>query len=99
LLTNIIHQDFTGLSVTKHKEIKGLTSQNLRDYLSEAELIFTTLSELSYRQIAKKEERLQKMPGFNKIFLVIKCTVLVTKNDTFLIFQNRNIPLSFLNLL
>ena len=39
LLTNIIHQEFTGLSVTKHKEIKGLTSQNLRNYLSEAELI------------------------------------------------------------
>jgi hypothetical protein len=39
LLANIIHQEITGLSVTKHNVIKGLTSQNLRNYLSEAELI------------------------------------------------------------
>ena len=41
LLTNIIHQEWTGLSVKKHKEVKGLKSQNLRDHMSEAELIFT----------------------------------------------------------
>ena len=29
LLTNIIHQEWTGLSVKKHKEVKGLKSQNL----------------------------------------------------------------------
>jgi len=48
-LTNIIHQEWTGLSVKKHKEIKGLKSQNLRDHMSEAELIFTALAELSTR--------------------------------------------------
>ncbi|MHC0443742.1 hypothetical protein ACWA1B_23795, partial [Flavobacterium sp. 3-210] len=36
-LTNIIHKEWTGLSVKKHKEIKGLESQNLRDHMSEAE--------------------------------------------------------------
>ncbi len=56
LLTNIIHQEWTGLSVKKHKEIKGLKSQNLRDHMSEAELIFTALAELSTRQIAETEE-------------------------------------------
>jgi len=56
LLTNIIHQEWTGLSVKKHKEIKGLKSQNLRDHMSEAELIFTALAELSTRQIAEKDE-------------------------------------------
>lgn len=55
LLTNIIHQEWTGLSVKKHKEIKGLKSQNLRDHMSEAELIFTALAELSTRQIAETE--------------------------------------------
>jgi DNA-damage-inducible protein D len=34
MLTNIIHQEWTGLSVKKHKEIKGLESQNLRDHMS-----------------------------------------------------------------
>jgi hypothetical protein len=56
ILTNIIHQEWTGLSVKNHKEIKKLKSQNLRDHMSEAELIFTALSELSTRQIAEKEE-------------------------------------------
>ena len=55
ILTNIIHQEWTGLSVKKHKEIKGLKSQNLRDHMSEAELIFTALAELSTRQIAETE--------------------------------------------
>ncbi len=56
MLTNIIHQEWTGISVKKHKEIKGLKSQNLRDHMSEAELIFTALAELSTRQIAETVE-------------------------------------------
>jgi DNA-damage-inducible protein D len=56
LLTNIIHQEWTGLSVKKHKEVKGLKSQNLRDHMNEAELIFTALAELSTRQIAETDE-------------------------------------------
>ncbi len=55
-LTNIIHQEWTGLSVKKHKELKGLKSQNLRDHMSEAELLFTALAELSTRQIAEVEQ-------------------------------------------
>jgi DNA-damage-inducible protein D len=54
-LTNIIHQEWTGLSVKKHKDLKALKSQNLRDHMSEAELIFTALAELSTRQIAEVE--------------------------------------------
>ena len=53
ILTNIIHQEWTGLSVKEHKNLKGLKSQNLRDHMSEAELIFTALAELSTRQIAE----------------------------------------------
>jgi len=55
-LTNIIHQEWTGLSVQEHKKIKGLKSQNLRDHMSEAELLFTALAELSTRQIAEADE-------------------------------------------
>jgi hypothetical protein len=53
ILTNIIHQEWSGLSVKEHKNLKGLKSQNLRDHMSEAELIFTALAELSTRQIAE----------------------------------------------
>lgn len=56
MLTNIIHLEWTGLSVKNHKEIKGLKSQNLRDHMTEAELIFTALAELSTRQIAETDE-------------------------------------------
>lgn len=54
-LTNIIHQEWTGLTVQKHKNLKGLQTQNLRDHMSEAELLFTALAELSTRQIAEVE--------------------------------------------
>ena len=53
ILTNIIHQEWSGISVKQHKQIKGLKTQNLRDHMSEAELIFTALAELSTRQIAE----------------------------------------------
>lgn len=55
ILTNIIHQEWSGLSVKEHKQLKNLKSQNLRDHMSEAELIFTALAELSTRQIAESE--------------------------------------------
>jgi prophage antirepressor-like protein len=56
ILTNIIHREWSGVSVKKHKDIKGLKTQNLRDHMSEAELIFTALAELSTRQIAQSVE-------------------------------------------
>ena len=56
MLTNIIHQEWSGVSVKDHKAIKGLTSHNLRDHMSEAELIFTALAELSTRQIAETDD-------------------------------------------
>ncbi len=55
ILTNIIHQEWTGLTVKEHKQLKNLKSQNLRDHMTEAELIFTALAELSTRQIAESE--------------------------------------------
>lgn len=55
-LTNIIHTEWAGLSVKQHKNLKGLKTQNLRDHMSEAELIFTALAELSTRQIAETDE-------------------------------------------
>lgn len=56
ILTNIIHQEWTGVSVKAHKTMKGLKDHNLRDHMSEAELIFTALAELSTRQIAETDQ-------------------------------------------
>lgn len=56
ILTNIIHKEWSGLSVKEHKNKKGLKSQNLRDHMTEAELIFTALAELSTRNVAETEQ-------------------------------------------
>lgn len=56
ILTNIIHQEWFDLTVKAHKDLKGLKNQNLRDHMTEAELIFTALAEFSTRQIAENTE-------------------------------------------
>ena len=56
ILTNIIHEEWSGLSVKDHKNLKGLKAHNLRDHMSDAELVFTALAELSTRQIAETME-------------------------------------------
>src|SRR3990167_8731144 len=62
ILTNIIHQEWSDVSVKQHKELKNLKTENLRDHMTEAELIFTALAELSTRQIAETEQ----VKGFEK---------------------------------
>jgi len=56
ILTNIIHEEWSDLSVKSHKKLKGLKTQNLRDHMSEEELLFTALAELSTRKIAETEK-------------------------------------------
>ncbi|OGH71750.1 MAG: antirepressor [Candidatus Magasanikbacteria bacterium RIFCSPLOWO2_01_FULL_43_20b] len=56
ILTNIIHQEWSDLSVKEHKSLKDLKTENLRDHMSDAELVFTALAELSTRQIAETME-------------------------------------------
>jgi hypothetical protein len=53
VLTNIIHHEWSDLTVKEHKNYKGLKTENLRDHMTDAELIFTALAELSTRQIAE----------------------------------------------
>jgi len=56
ILTNIIHQEWSDLSVKEHKNLKKLKTQNLRDHMTDAELVFTALAELSTRKIAETME-------------------------------------------
>jgi len=56
ILTNIIHEEWSDLSVKEHKDLKKLKTENLRDHMSDAELVFTALAELSTRQIAETME-------------------------------------------
>jgi DNA-damage-inducible protein D len=56
ILTNIIHEEWSEISVKSHKNLKGLKTQNLRDHMSEEELIFSALAELSTRRIAETDK-------------------------------------------
>ena len=56
ILTNIIHEEWSDLTVKEHKNLKNLRTQNLSDHMTDAELVFTALAELSTRQIAETME-------------------------------------------
>ena len=56
ILTNIIHEEWSEISIKNHKNLKGLKTQNLRDHMSEEELIFTALAEISTRRIAETDK-------------------------------------------
>jgi hypothetical protein len=53
ILTNIINKEWSDFTVKEHKNLKELKTENLRDHMSDAELVFTALAELSTRQIAE----------------------------------------------
>ena len=56
ILTNIIHQEWSDYTVQGHKKLKDLDRENLRDHMTDAELVFTALAELSTRQIAETDK-------------------------------------------
>lgn len=53
-LTNVMSQRTFNLGVEGHKRLKGLKSQNLRDHMTDLELILTMLSETSTKEIARQ---------------------------------------------
>ena len=55
ILTAEISKATFGLTPKEYKEIKGLKSQNLRDHMTDLELIFSMLGEASTTEIVKKK--------------------------------------------
>ncbi|MEM8527281.1 MAG: Bro-N domain-containing protein [Bacteroidota bacterium] len=56
ILTAIISEETFGLKPSDHKKIKGLKRENLRDHMSNLELIFTMLGEESTRREAVRND-------------------------------------------
>lgn len=56
MLTNIISEETFGMGVQRHKRTKGLGSQNLRDHMTDLELILTMLGETSTTTIARQRD-------------------------------------------
>jgi len=62
-LTNIIHKEWSGVTIKHHKIIKKLKGHNLRDHMTDAELIFTALAELSTHKVAEKDKAKGYVPN------------------------------------
>jgi DNA-damage-inducible protein D len=62
ILTAQIAKNTFGVTPTEHKEIKGLERQNLRDHMTNMELIFSMLGEEATRMLAVKDDA----QGFNE---------------------------------
>ena len=58
ILTAEISKATFGISPKDHKTIKGLKSQNLRDHMSDLELIFSMLGEASTNAIVKTKSQI-----------------------------------------
>jgi DNA-damage-inducible protein D len=56
ILTAEIAKATFGLTPTEHKETKGLVRENLRDHMTNLELIFTMLGEETTRQVIVKDD-------------------------------------------
>jgi hypothetical protein len=56
ILTNEIAKATFGKTVQEHKELKGLQKENLRDHMTDLELIFSMLGEKSTTEIAKVDD-------------------------------------------
>lgn len=55
-LTDIISKAWSGKTTRQYKSFKGLTKENLRDNMTNAELLLNALAELSTTQISQVEE-------------------------------------------
>jgi hypothetical protein len=56
ILTSDISKATFGVTPSEHKALKGLQRENLRDHMSDLELIFTMLGEASTTEIAKNTD-------------------------------------------
>ena len=57
ILTNILTQAWSGYSVKEYKNLKGLKKENLRDNMTNMELVLNILAETSSTEISKSKNR------------------------------------------
>lgn len=56
ILTDEITKAWAGLSTRQYKHLKGLTQENLRDNMSDLELVLTMLAEATTTEISKRQK-------------------------------------------
>jgi DNA-damage-inducible protein D len=68
ILTAEISRGTFGITPSEHTQIKGLQKQNLRDHMTDLELVFTMLGEVVTKNLAEKDDA----QGFEENFDVAK---------------------------
>ena len=76
LLTNEIYKEWSGMTAKEYKEYKGLRKENLRDNMTDLEVLLTDIGEITTRELAKKH----KPQGFYENKRVAKTGGEVAKN-------------------
>ena len=61
-LTDLMSKTWSGMTTREYKNYKGLTKENLRDNMSDTELVLNMLAEASTRDIS----RVEKPDGFEE---------------------------------
>jgi hypothetical protein len=56
VLTAVISKGTFGVTPAEHKQLKGLKRQNLRDHMTNEELVFTMLGELATTRISRRDD-------------------------------------------
>jgi len=56
ILTNALTEAWAGKSIKEYKKLKGLKTENLRDNMSNIELVLNMLAEASTTEISKKQQ-------------------------------------------
>jgi len=56
VLTAVISKGTFGIMPAEHRNLKGLNRQNLRDHMTNEELVFTMLGELATTRIARRDD-------------------------------------------
>ena len=76
ILTNEIYKEWSGMTAKEYKQYKGLRKENLRDNMTDIEVLLTDIGEVTTRELAKK----QKPKGLNENKKVAKLGGEVAKN-------------------
>ena len=58
VLTNEIYKTWSGMTALEYKNFKGIRKENLRDNMTDIEIILTDLGEIATREIVRKHKPL-----------------------------------------
>lgn len=88
ILTNEIYKVWSGMTAQEYKDFKGIKKENLRDNMTDIEVVLTTLGEVATRDIAdvKKPKGLKE----NKDVAILGGTVAKSAKDSYEGFTNKS---------